>query len=285
MSALYDRLGITRQGMHARAKAEWTKHQQRQVLIQRARAARKDHPGMGCRRLYGQIDTGGLPGRDACERMLLAAGFGIAKPRRSFTKAGKDVVGNLAEGLRMERPCQLWQTDITYVWSGGRWRYASFMLDVYTRQILAHRLSDRLDAACQVDLFNAAVRATKPNAGLIVHTDRGVQYTSAEWRQALALHGAVPSMARCAWENAYCERVHRTIKEEYLKWWPHGRPAELGRSLAMAVRRYNTSRHHSGLPGRQPPDQFAGAWRQGRHPDFSFRIWSKLTQIDTLHIN
>jgi putative transposase len=285
MSALYERLGITRQGMHARQKAVWTKHQQRQLLIQRARGQRKDHPGMGCRRLYAQIDQNGLPGRDACERMLLAAGFGIAKPKRSFTKAGKDVVGNLAEGLSLDRPGQLWQTDITYVWSGGRWRYASFMLDVYTRQILAHKLSDRLEAGCQVALLNEAVRAHKPPAGLVVHTDRGVQYTSAEWKQALGRHGAIASMARCAWENAYCERVHRTIKEEYLKWWPCAIPAELKHSLAQAVHKYNSSRQHSGLPGKQPPDQFAQAWHRGQYPEFKFCIWSKLTSTATLNLN
>jgi transposase InsO family protein len=285
MNALYERLGITRQGMHARHKAVWTKHQQRQLLIERARGQRKDHPGMGCRRLYGQIDQNGLPGRDACERMLLSAGFGVAKPRRSFTKAGEDVVGNLAEGMRLYRPGQLWQTDITYVWSGGRWRYASFMLDVYTRQILAHKLSDRLEASYQVELLNEAVRAHKPSAGLIVHTDRGVQYTSAEWKQALERHKAIPSMARCAWENAYCERVHRTIKEEYLKWWPHGQPDELVRSLKLAVHRYNTSRRHSGLPGRQSPDQFARAWYQGQYPKFKFCVWSKLTSTATLNLN
>lgn len=168
--------------------------------------------------------------------------------------------------MSLSGPNQLWQTDITWVWAGGRWYYLSFVVDVYTRQILA--------AHCSRDL-----------SGLIIHTDRGVQYTSSAYKDYLEDRELTHSMAHYAWQNAYCERVNRTIKEGYLKYYPTGSYASLCQAVAKAVRLYNRCKPHRGLPGRLSPDQFVKERSRGKHPDYHVDIWSELTSTKRLHVN
>ncbi|WP_158278758.1 DDE-type integrase/transposase/recombinase [Rhodohalobacter mucosus] len=255
--------------------------------IELAGRVRSEHPQISCRDIH-YAARGQMPrGRDWTEQLLLSCGFRVKTPPRSFTVAGQGVCANLIEGMSITGANQLWQTDITYVWAGRRWYYVSFVVDVYTRRILASHCSRDLSSASQIRCLSGALSrvAGQDLSGLIVHTDRGIQYTSGEYKRYLESHGLRHSMARYAWQNAYCERVNRTIKEGYLQHYTTDSYSSLAAGVCRAVRLYNHSKPHRGLPCRLSPDQFVKELNQGLHPDYRVNIWSKLTSTKMLYVN
>jgi putative transposase len=278
---------ISRQGAH-QGIARMRKAQ-RDLLdtIELAGQVRSEHPKMGCRDIHYAVSEKMPRGRDWTEQLLLECGFRVKTPSRSFTVAGVDICSNLIEGMAITGPNQVWQTDITYAWADGRWYYLSFVIDVYTRQILANHCSRDLSAAGQVDCLGKALASQtgKDLSELIIHTDRGVQYTSDEYKNYLAGRDLSHSMAHYAWQNAYCERVNRTIKANYLAFYNIDSYHSLRRGVARAVRVYNASKPHRSLPSRLSPDQFVKEHNQGLHPDYRVNIWSKLTSTNMLYVN
>jgi len=287
MKQLLDWHGISRQGAHqgiARLHKVC-----RDVLdtVELASQVRKEHPQIGCRDIYYAVRDQMPRGRDWSEQVLLDCGFAVKTPPRSFTTPGDDICSNLIEGKCITGPNQVWQTDITYVWAGHRWYYVSFVIDVYTRQILASHCSRDLSAASQVRCLAKALGSQKGEdlSGLIIHTDRGTQYTSKEYKGYLSRRKITQSMAQFAWQNAYCERVNRTIKLGYLQYETTNSYHSLCKAVAKAVRLYNATKPHRGLPSRLSPDQFVKERNQGNHPDYCVKIWSKLTSTKMIHVN
>ena len=279
--------GLSRQGAHQGIVR--LRKAQRDLLdtVELAVQVREDHRQMGCRDIYYAVRDQMPRGRDWTERVLLGCGFRVKTPPRSFTLAGANVCSNLIEGKTITAPNQVWQTDITYVWSGDRWYYLSFVMDVYSRQILASQCSRDLSAASQVGCLAKAFTSQKDQdlSELIVHTDRGVQYTSQEYRNYLERWQVSHSMAHYAWQNAYCERVNRTIKHNYLNYYTTDSYQSLRQAVVRAVRLYNRSKPHRGLPSRLSPDQFVKELNRGGYPDYRVNIWSKLTSTKMLHVN
>lgn len=287
MKQLLTHLGISRQGMHQGYHRMIERQGHVLQTCELAGNVRTNHPGMNCRDVYHSV-AGQMPrGRDWTEQTLLQQGYGIKRRAHSFTKAGEHYEANLIEGLQVSGINQLWQTDITYVWSGHRWYYVSFIIDVYSRNLLAWHCSKDLSSKSQIVCLQKAVTAAGAAdlSGLIVHTDRGVQYTSSAYKSWLKDRRIRLSMARYAWENAYCERVHRTIKANYLKYYRLDTYEQLQAGVARAVKMYNGSKPHGSLPGRRSPDQFVKELIQGSYPGYNFKIWSKLTSTKTLHVN
>lgn len=287
MKQMLDWQDISRQGAH-QGIARLHKVQ-RDLLdtVELASEVRSEHPHMGCRDVYYAV-RGQMPrGRDWTEQVLLDCGFRVKTPPRPFTVAGANICYNLIEGMTISGPNQVWQTDITYVWCDRRWYYVSFVIDVYTRQILSSHCSRDLSAASQVCCLTKALANQKDEdlSELIIHTDRGVQYTSEEYKNYLDCWEAKHSMAHYAWQNAYCERVNRTIKGNYLKYYTTNTYNSLCKGVAKAVRLYNSGKPHRGLPSRLSPDQFVKELNQGGHPDYRVNIWSKLTSTNTIHVN
>lgn len=287
MKSLLEWTGISREGVHQAIRAEHERSMDSLRTLELADMVRQDHPGMSCRDVH-RCKVLVMPrGRDWTEQFLLGHGYGVKRPRRSFTKSDENYVQNVIEGLSVHRANQLWQTDITYVWANKRWYFVSFILDVYTRQILALHCSKDLTSKSQSDCLAKAVRKIgRANLkDLIVHTDRGVQYSCEHYKKWLSRRNIRHSMARYAYENAYCERVHRTIKYNYLKYYTLDSYKALQSGVTRAVKMYNTGKPHGGLPAHSYPDQFAKEHSQGKHADYKFKIWSKLTSIKSLHVN
>ena len=286
MKMMLDWHGISRQGAH---QGIIRLHKARRDIldtVELATGVRKEHPQMGCRDMYYAVREQMPRGRDWTEQLLLNCGYRVKTPPRSFTVAGQGVRANLIEGMSITGPNQVWQTDITYVWCGQRWYYVSFVIDVYTRQILGSHCSRDLSGASQVCCLRKAIDRQTGNdlSSLIIHTDRGVQYTSGEYNRYLLQQGIKHSMAHYAWQNAYCERVNRTIKENYLAHYSAKCYRSLQAGVTKAVNLYNTSKPHRGLPSRMSPSQFAKDLTQGGHPEYRVHIWSKLTSTKMLYV-
>lgn len=273
MKALYQWIGITRQGMHQGYRRYKDRETQVTQTLFLARGVRSQHPGMGCRDVYYACRSHMPRGRDWTERTLMEHGFGVSTPR-SFTRSTGYSLADRIAGKTLTGPNQVWQTDITYVWAGNRWQYVSFVVDVYTRQIRSYQCTQSLSTEPQLELLTKALRGLDRNQrrGLIVHTDRGSQY-GPRFTQWVQRRGMVHSMAHYAWQNAYCERFHRTIKKNYLKYYPTDTADDLRKSVAKAVNKYNKEKPHSGLPQRLAPDQFFRAFQARKYPNYTETIW------------
>lgn len=287
MKDLLDWQGISRQGAHQGLARLDKRGRAARATMALARQVRAQHPSMGCRDIYYAVREQMPRGRDWSEQVLLSGGFRVKAWPRSFTVPGTRICSNRIEGMSLSGANQVWQTDITYLWVGRRWYYLSFVLDVYTRQILASHCSQDLSTASQIRCLAKALASQQDQdlTGLIIHTDRGVQYTSSEYTQYLKSQNLTHSMAHYAWQNAYCERVHRTLKYGYLCYNTTSSYTSLSRAVAKVVRLYNGSKPHRGLPCRLSPDQFVKELNQGNFSDYRVNIWSKLTSINTLHVN
>jgi transposase InsO family protein len=153
------------------------------------------------------------------------------------------------------RPNQRWVTDITYVWTAEGWCYLAAILDLFSRSVVGWALDATLSTSLPLEALNRAVRRRRPAAGLMHHSDRGCQYTSAEYRGALAELGITVSMSRKGncWDNAVAESFFATLKTELV----YGRVWQSREELRRAVFEYievfyNRQRLHSAIDYRTP---------------------------------
>lgn len=256
MNEVYELAGVTRQALHKHLAHDKQMGTQALKFFEQADKIRKEHPGGGCRKLALQMVCKGW-GRDRIEQLLLENGYRISYPPKYIrtTDHRKDFYyPNLIEGMELNNICQAVQTDITYYRVGDKFYYITFLLDVYSKRIVGFGLSKSLHAEGSIKALKQMVelRTSLQLEGLIHHSDRGTQYVAKEYRRMLKEYKIVPSMCLMAWENAYAERINRTIKEEYLDHWKIKDYATLAKKLKRAVNHYNHKRQHDSLGKRSP---------------------------------
>ncbi len=116
-------------------------------------------------------------------------------------------------------PNQAWVSDITYVWTNEGWLYLVVFIDLWSRRVVGWSMSDRMQSEFVRDAFLMACRKVKGKVTkLLVHSDRGSQYASDIFRQALKKLGCSQSMSRKAncWDNAVAESFFGSIKKEMI---------------------------------------------------------------------
>jgi putative transposase len=251
LNELYRVIGISRQAV--------SQHQRRQAdfdarvpeLVAEAMALRRQHPGCGVEKMYYALRPS-FVGRDRFVELMMEAGFRLKSSRcwRRTTYAGKVRYPNLIKGRRLAAPWVIWQSDITYIEVGGRFYYAVFIVDVYSKRIVGYKVSSNMRATANVQALAMAL-ANCP-APEIHHSDRGSQYSCQEYVSRLKEKNIRISMGAKAQENAYAERVNRTIKEEYLDHWQPGTYEQLTRQMKKAVAHYNQNRPHNHLNKMTP---------------------------------
>ena len=132
-------------------------------------------------------------------------------------EAQNNVEGNiLNRNFVADAPNQKWVADITYIRVNGVWLYLAAVLDLYSRSIVGWSIARTMKTDLIADAFRMAVARRQPMPGLLVHSDRGVQYRSSVYQQLLKDHGCVISMSRKGncWDNAPTERFFRSFKTE-----------------------------------------------------------------------
>lgn len=150
----------------------------------------------------------------------------IRRSRKRFvattdSKHGFHIYPNLIKGLEITGIDQVWLSDITYIRILTGFVYLAVILDVFSRKVVGWALSKNIDHQLTLEALKMALRNRKPKAGLIHHSDRGVQYACTEYTKQLIDVGIQISMSRSGspYDNAHAERIMRTIKQEevYLK--------------------------------------------------------------------
>jgi transposase InsO family protein len=252
-------LGISKQSVSAKLKRLEQKAAEAAGLLKEAAAIRKCHPGAGCRKLSFQLKRNGW-GSDKVEALLLANGYRIQyspKGWKTTHSVRTHQYKNLIEGLKVRDINRVVQTDITYYFVHDKYYYLIFIMDVYSKRIVGYQVSGNMEAACNLRALEQFItlRGEQALKGLIHHSDMGSQYHSTKYVARLKSCKIRISMCLESWENAYSERVNRTIKEEYLDWWEIENFEQLKRSVDRAVKHYNEQRPHWNL-GLQTPVQF-----------------------------
>ena len=158
----------------------------------------------------------------------------------------------LAE-LDIERPNQVWATDITYIRSDAGFMYLVAIVDLFSRRVLSHRLSNSLNARFCVDALKEAMN--EYGSPEIFNTDQGSQFTGDQWVGVLKAHEVRISMdgKGRALDNIYVERLWRSLKYEDIYLNDYESVRELRRGVARYLSFYNTRRFHQSL-GYQTPD-------------------------------
>lgn len=108
-----------------------------------------------------------------------------------------------------ERPNQKWTTDITYIWVKDRWLYLATVMDLYSREIVGWSLDMSMTERLITDALSMAYGRREVPPGLIVHSDRGVQYRSTGYQDYLRSRQCVPSMSRKG--NCWDKRTHGIV--------------------------------------------------------------------------
>ena len=258
MNKLYKTIGVSKQAVYQYAKRQLIFDTNVSNLVTEAEELRYEHPGCGVEKMYDTLKPDFI-GRDRFVDTMMDLGFRV-KRRRNYkrtTISSKIYYPNLIKGMEVNRPSQIWQSDITYIPVGGKHYYAVFIIDVYTKKIVGYQVSDHMRATANVKALQMALNKHPPPK--IHHSDRGSQYIYKDYISLLKKQGSQISMALSAQDNAYAERINRTIKEEYIDHWKPKTFSELKRFVKRAVIQYNNIRPHNNLK-KISPLEFENLW-------------------------
>jgi transposase InsO family protein len=155
-------------------------------------------------------------------------------------------------------PDQVWLADITYVPTDEGWLYVAAVMDLCSRKIVGWSMSDNLKSNLTLEALQMAIDRRRPEAGLIHHSDRGVQYACTAYREELRAHGLQASMSRRGncYDNAPMESFWGTLKTELVYQQRYATREHAMQSLFEYIEVfYNRKRKHSSL-NYQSPESF-----------------------------
>jgi len=211
-------------------------------------------PFYGSRRMTVQLNTLGFTvNRKRVQRLMrLMRLEGVAPgPRTSQAHPEHKVYPYLLRDLAIERPDQVWASDITYIPMRLGFMYLVAILDWYSRYVLAWSVSNTMETAFCLEALSEALSVKQPE---IFNTDQGSQYTSMEFTGMLSAHGVAISMdgRGRVFDNILIERLWRSVKYEliYLHDFTDGQ--ELCEALKTYFDFYNHSRPHQALAYQTP---------------------------------
>ena len=164
----------------------------------------------------------------------------------------------LSRDFHAEAPNQKWTSDITYVWTDEGWLYLCVYIDLFSRSVIGWSMSKRINRHLVCDALTMALWRRGFPKGVIVHTDRGSQYASKQYRRLLKNHGLIGSMSRKGncWDNSVAESFFKTLKYEHLYDYSFNTRDKAKQEIFEYIEvYYNKNRRHSYL-GYLTPEMF-----------------------------
>lgn len=169
----------------------------------------------------------------------------------------KNHVGDnlLKRNFKADKPNEKWVSDITYIKVEKGYVYLAVVMDLFSRKIVGWSLDNTMTNQLIIDALNMALKSRDVEPGLILHSDRGVQYRSGEYQNLILARGIRPSMSRKGncWDNAAMEAFFSRFKVEALYAENVGTKREAYSCCFEYIEMfYNSSRRHSALGYRSP---------------------------------
>lgn len=252
MTYACDGFGISRQAYYKQVHNIQQKQIYAEHVVAKVHDIRITMPKLGVRKLYHLLGTSLNIGRDKLFHIMRANNM-LIKPTKSYTKTTMSKHWlhkhpNLLKNIMINRPEQVYVSDITYVKSKQKTHYLSLITDAYSRKIVGFHLSDDLGAESVSKALKMAVRNRIYNNPLIHHSDRGLQYCSELYQKILAKNKITPSMTDGydCYQNALAERINGILKQEFLFNKPNNNQ-ELSALIRQSIYIYNNNRPHLAL--------------------------------------
>ena len=189
-------------------------------------------------------------GRDVLFSLLKAEGL-LIKPKKSYIKTTDSThwmrkYPNIAKNLTITAPEQLWVSDITYIKTDTGHQYLSLITDAYSKRIMGYQLLDNLTTQGPLNALESALKNRKYTHQLMHHSDRGLQYCSADYIKKLTENKVQISMTENGdpYENAVAERINGILKYEFLFIDGFKNHQEAIAVIKESIEIYNESRPH-----------------------------------------
>ena len=180
-------------------------------------------------------------------------------PRTTDSQHDQPVANNLLDReFTALLPNEKWVCDITYIPTGEGWLYLAGVMDLCSRRIVGWSMREHMQTELVTEALRMALLHRRPKAGLLHHSDRGVQYASDDYRHLLDLHGIKASMSGKGdcWDNACAESFWSTLKTELVNHQKYATRQEARQSIFEYIEVfYNRQRLHSSL-GYHSPETF-----------------------------
>ncbi len=267
ISELCEALAVSRSGYHDwAARAPGPRAQANAALLPLITLAHQEsRETYGSPRITRWLQTRGHRcGRVRVARLMQQAGLSQKVRRRfkpmSLTDSEHDLPVAPNHLLAQTPPCApdvVWVGDITYVPTLEGWLYVAGLVDRCTRRCVGWAMSDSLETRLPLAALEMALKQRHPPAGLVHHSDRGVQYASAAYRARLAQAGVIPSMSRKGncYDNAWIESFWSSLKRELIHRCVFATRAQARAAIFEWIEVfYNRVRFHSALGFQSPVD-------------------------------
>ena len=227
---------------------EYAKSRQTYGSIRITRALREGGETVGYNRIARLMRSAGLQGRQKRRYRV----------RTTDSRHDQPIAPNLlAVAPAPTKPDQIWATDITYIETGEGWLYLAGVLDLYSRRLIGWAMGPGMETSLPLAALNMALQQRRPVGQVLHHSDRGCQYASATYRQALAANGCIASMSRKGncYDNATMESFWSTLKHELVYRRKFMTRNEATTAIFDYIEGfYNRTRLHSALGFKSPLD-------------------------------
>jgi len=262
VAVLCEALEVSRSGYYSwrqRRAQPCARAQANRKLTERIRVAfLANHRSYGSPRIAEAL---GCPGsRNRIAHLMQQAGIWARqrskyRVRTTDSRHGGPIAPNRLPEVSITAPDQVWGSDATCVLTAQGWLYIVVVLDLCSRRVVGWAMGAHLDTRLMLAALQMAINQRRPQPGLIVHSDRGAQYASLDYRQLLARHGLIASMSRKGncYDNAFVESFWSSLKYETVY---HQRFATRAAARAALFEYlevfYNRTRLHSSLGYKSP---------------------------------
>jgi putative transposase len=219
------------------------------------------HPFKGVEKMVVYLkELGHIVNSKRVRRLLRVMGLEAIYPKKNLSASmvSHKKYPYLLNGLVIERPNQVWCSDITYIRLAQGFVYLVAIMDWYSRYVLSWKLSNTLDTSFCIEALEEALMIY--GFPEIFNSDQGVQYTSDTFTKILLLNGIKMSMDAKgrAFDNIFIERLWRTVKYEEVYLHDYASAKEAKENLTTYFKFYNFERHHQALEYKKPAEIYFG---------------------------
>ncbi len=260
-------MGVLRSGYYHYRKNRYNKPvdpQHQELLDFVKEISDKSKQTYGSRRMRRALNALGYPvGRNKTKQLMKESGVMVRYRKKYKVTTNSNHKKPLFENVLNREfsppaPDRAYASDITYVWTQEGWLYLAVVIDLFSRKVVGWSMSARMKASLVCDALTMALWQRKPKPGLIVHSDRGSQYASHQYRKLLNNWQCIGSMSRKGncWDNAVAESFFGSLKQERVQWQHYQTRFEAQQDVLNYITvQYNNFRLHSSL-GYKNPNQF-----------------------------